>query len=306
MSFKNGGKKVFVLLVLAFFLAINISYAQRLTGTMMGTLRDDTGIALPGATVKIQSPALIDGIKLAITTSSGVYFFRTLPPGTYTAIFSLQGLQTYKKKGIVISMGKTTTVDIVLKLTIIEESLTVIDESPVVDATEPETSKTASAIAANTPPSVGTIDPSSGSSLPNQEMTFTTTYKDPDGFGDLDYIMLMINTEINASVSCYVRYKLSTGKFFLMNDSGTEFLSSDQNSIIQNSYAKLDCSKTEVAYPDANTIQVKWFVTFKKEFSGNTYNTYLYAKDESGIRTGWHKKGTWKVDNSNSSRLVEQ
>lgn len=306
MSFKNCVKKVFVSLVLAFFLAISFSYAQQLTGTIRGTVKDDTGIALPGVTVKIQSPALIAGIKSTITTSSGVYLFRTVPPGTYTATFSLPGLQTSKKKDIVVSMGKTTTVDIVLKLTIIEESVTVIDESPVVDVTEPETSKTASAIAANNPPSVGTIDPSSGSSLPNQEITFTTTCIDPNGFGDLDYIMLMINTEVNASDGFYVRYKLSTGKFFLMNDSGTEFLSPDQNSIIQNSYAKLDCSKTEVTHPNANTVQVKWFITFKKAFSGNTYNTYLYAKDESGIRTGWHKKGTWKVGNSNSSPFVGQ
>ena len=296
MNFKNGVKKVFVLSVLVFFLAISFSYAQQLTGIIRGTVRDDTGEALPGITVEIQSPALIDGIKSAITTSSGVYLFRTLPPGTYTATFSLPGLQTVKKKGIVVSMGKTTTVDIVLKLTIIEESVTVIDESPVVDVTEPETSKTASAIAANNPPSVGTIDPSSGSSLPNQEMTFTTTWIDPNGFGDLSYVMLMINTEVNPSDCCYVRYNVGTGKFYLMNDSGTEFLSLDQNNLIQNSYAKLDCSKTEVTYPNANTVQVKWFITFKNAFSGNTYNTYLFAKDKSGIRTGWHKKGTWSVE----------
>ena len=296
MSFKKGVKKVFVLLVLVFFLAISFSYAQQLTGIIRGTVRDDTGEALPGITVEIQSPALIDGIKSAITTSSGVYLFRTLPPGTYTATFSLPGLQTVKKKGIVVSMGKTTTVDIVLKLTIIEESVIVIDESPVVDVTEAETSKTASAIAANNPPSVGTIDPSSGSSLPNQEMTFTTTWIDPNGFGDLSYVMLMINTEVNPSDCCYVRYNVGTGKFYLMNDSGTEFLSLDQNNLIQNSYAKLDCSKTEVTYPNANTVQVKWFITFKNAFSGNTYNTYLFAKDKSGIRTGWHKKGTWSVE----------
>ena len=295
MSFKNGVKKVFVLLVLVFLLAISFSYAQRLTGTIRGTVRDDTGEALPGVTVEIHSPALIDGIKSAITTASGVYLFRTLPPGTYAATFSLPGLQTVKRKGIVVSMGKTTTVDIVLKLTIIEESVTVIDESPVVDVTKIETSKTASAIAANNPPSVGTINPSSGGSLANQEKTFTTTYIDPDGFGDLSYGMLMINTEVNPSDCCYVRYDVGTGKFYLMNDSGTIFLSPDKNNIIQNSYAKLDCSKIEISHPNDNTVQIKWFITFKNAFSGNTYNTYLYVKDKSGIRTGWQKKGIWSV-----------
>lgn len=164
----------------------------------------------------------------------------------------------------------------------------------------------ATSMADNNPPSVGTINPSSGGSLPNQENTFTTTYIDPDGFGDLDYVMFMINTEVNPSDSCYVRYKLGTGKFFLMNDSGTEFLSPDQNNLIQNSYAKLDCSKTEVTFPNDKTVQIRWFITFKNAFSGYTYNTYLYVKDKSGIRTGWQKKGTWKVGNSNSSPSVGQ
>jgi len=30
-------------------------------------------------------------------------------------------------------------------------------------------------------------------------MTFTTTCIDPNGFGDLGYVMLMINTEVNPS-----------------------------------------------------------------------------------------------------------
>ena len=41
-----------------------------------------------------------------------------------------------------------------------------------------------SSASTNNPPTVGTIDPSSGSSLPYQGKTFTTTYKDPDGFQD--------------------------------------------------------------------------------------------------------------------------
>lgn len=157
-----------------------------------------------------------------------------------------------------------------------------------------------SSISTNNPPTVGTIDPSSGRSLPYQGKTFTTTYVDPDGFQDLSYCMLMINTEVNPLNCCYVRYTVDADAFSLMNDSGNTFLALDENNLIQNSYAILDCFQSAVTYPDANTIQVEWYITFKKAFSGKTYNTYLYAKDKSGLRTDWKKKGTWTVSNTDS------
>jgi len=135
MNFRKSMGRVCVLLVLVLTLAIGSSYAQRLTGTIRGTVRDDAGDILPGVTVEVQSPSLIGGIKSAITTERGVYLFHALPPGTYTTTFSLQGFQTIERKGIIVSMGKTATVDIVLKLSTVEETITVIGESPVVDVT---------------------------------------------------------------------------------------------------------------------------------------------------------------------------
>ena len=153
-----------------------------------------------------------------------------------------------------------------------------------------------SSASTNNPPSVGTIDPSSGRSLPYQGKT----YVDPDGFQDLSYCMLMINTEVNPLNCCYVRYTVDAEAFSLMDDGGTTFLAPDENNLIQNSYAILDCFQSAVTYPDENTIQVEWYITFKKAFSGKTYNTYLYAKDKSGLRTDWKKKGTWTVSNTDS------
>ncbi len=296
MNFKIDEGKTFVLLMLVVSMAIGFSYAQQQTGAIGGTVKDDTGEVVPGVTVEIRGPTLAGGIKSEITTTSGTYLFRALPPGTYTAIFSLQGLKTVEKKGIIVSKGKTTTVDIVLKLTTVEESVTVIDKSPVVDETELEKEKPAISRADNKPPSAGTISPSRGSSLPGQEIEITSTCSDPNGHGDLRYIMIMINTDVDPSDCCYIRYNIATGKFYLMNDSGTEFLFSDQNNLIQNSYAKLDCSKTEVTYQSDYTVKVKWLITFMKPFSGNTYNTYMHIRDKSGERTNWLKKGTWRVE----------
>ncbi len=142
MSFKKVLLKLCVLVVLFTLLTSGFLYAQRLTGTIRGIVKDDTGEALPGVTVEIQSPNLIGGIQSAITTETGVYLFRALAPGNYTATFALSGFQTIERKGIVVTMGKTTTVDIELKPSAVEESITVIGESPVVDITKSGTSTT--------------------------------------------------------------------------------------------------------------------------------------------------------------------
>ncbi len=110
--------------------------AQRLTGTIRGTVSDETEAVLPGVTVEIESPALIGGVQSTDTSASGVYHFPALAPGTYTAILSMQGFRTIRREGIVVTIGQTITVDIVMALSTVEETVTVIGESPVVDLTK--------------------------------------------------------------------------------------------------------------------------------------------------------------------------
>jgi outer membrane receptor protein involved in Fe transport len=121
---------VFLLLMVSF------SSAQRLTGTIRGTVRDDAGETLPGVTVEIQSPDLIGGIKADITSASGVFIFSALPPGTYEVTISLGGFHSLKREDIIVSVGKTVTVDVVLQQATVEETITVIGESPVIDVTK--------------------------------------------------------------------------------------------------------------------------------------------------------------------------
>jgi len=125
-----------LILGILFCLSSSLVYAQRLTGTLRGTVRDDTGDVLPGVTVEIQSPDLIGGIKSAITTASGVFIMTALTPGSYSATFSLPGFQTIKRENIFVSIGKTTTLSIILKPSTVEETVTVIAKSPVVDVTK--------------------------------------------------------------------------------------------------------------------------------------------------------------------------
>lgn len=84
MSFSRLRPKVFSVLVALFTCAIlagSIS-AQSGTSRINGTVTDQTGAAVPGATVMITNPAT--GFSRTVTTdSSGSYSFPGIPPATY-------------------------------------------------------------------------------------------------------------------------------------------------------------------------------------------------------------------------------
>ena len=56
--------------------------AQDFRGRINGTVTDNTGAVLPGVTVTVSSPALIQP-QVQVTGADGVYRFIALPPGVY-------------------------------------------------------------------------------------------------------------------------------------------------------------------------------------------------------------------------------
>ncbi len=146
-------------------------------------------------------------------------------------------------------------------------------------------------------PAVGSISPSSGSSLPNSQVIFTTTYADPDGWQNIQYVHLLINTAIDGRKSFYGYYNQNTNKLYLRNDANTEpwlggFAPGSSN-IIENSYVKLDCSKS-TASGSGNNLTVTWNITFKSTFTG-AKKLYLYVKDDYNLNSDWVQKGTWTI-----------
>lgn len=129
----NVKKRLGTLLLALLILTTGFSYAQRLTGKIVGEVTDEEGISLPGVTVQISSPSLMGGVHSQVTSIKGSYRFIDLPPGMYKLVFSLEGFQTLIRENIRVSVNKTVTENIVLKQAAIEESVTVTAESPLVD-----------------------------------------------------------------------------------------------------------------------------------------------------------------------------
>jgi hypothetical protein len=102
------------------------------TGSISGTVTDNTGALLPGVTVTATSPALIVS-QTSVTNEHGVYRFPSLPPGTYALKYQLSGFGTVNREGIIVTIGFTATVPVQLAVATVSETVTVTGASPVVD-----------------------------------------------------------------------------------------------------------------------------------------------------------------------------
>ncbi|MGI8672621.1 MAG: TonB-dependent receptor [Luteitalea sp.] len=103
------------------------------TATLVGAVVDGSGGALPGVTVEVRSPALIEGAKATVTADDGRYRVVDLRAGEYTVTFSLGGFQTVRQERVVLSTSVTTTVDASLPVGAIEDAITVRGGAPVID-----------------------------------------------------------------------------------------------------------------------------------------------------------------------------
>lgn len=129
--------KRIILLSLCFFLFTCVAHAQRLTGTVRGTIVDDTGAPLPGAIVTLVGEALIGGAQTSTTDVDGHYRFPALPPGAYKLTYSMEGFQTVVHDQVRVVLGTTVDENVTMSLSKVSESLVITGETPLVDATKP-------------------------------------------------------------------------------------------------------------------------------------------------------------------------
>ena len=103
------------------------------TSTIAGTVRDASGGVLPGVTVEVASPALIEKVRTVVTDAEGRYSVVSLRPGTYTVTFTLPGFGTVKRDGIELTSDFTAVINADMRVGTLEETITVTGESPIVD-----------------------------------------------------------------------------------------------------------------------------------------------------------------------------
>jgi len=101
--------------------------------SIAGVVRDTSGGVLPGVTVEVTSPALIERTRSVVTDAQGRYNVVDLRPGTYEVLFTLPGFSVVRRDGIILTAGFTATVNADLQVGNVEETITVTGEAPLVD-----------------------------------------------------------------------------------------------------------------------------------------------------------------------------
>ena len=134
-------RKTLVASALLLVLSATGAWAQQQTGEIYGRAADTSGAVLPGATVTVAGPALIQP-RVAVTSETGTYRIPELPIGTYSVTFELAGFRTTGLQDIRVTIGFRAQINAAMELSTVQETVTVTGASPLVDTREIGTTST--------------------------------------------------------------------------------------------------------------------------------------------------------------------
>ena len=120
-------------LLLVFAWGVSLQ-AQLSTGTISGTVMDQSEAVLPGANITVTN--VETGIARAVESGgNGQYRVSNLIPGDYEVQAESAGFQTGVRSGITLSVGRQAVVDITLRVGDVAERVTVTGEAPLIETT---------------------------------------------------------------------------------------------------------------------------------------------------------------------------
>lgn len=120
---KIGG----VLALCSFLLALTPASAQLLTGSLSGTVQDQTGAVVSGAAVTLLNQATAEQRK-STSNERGYFTFAALTPGSYTVKIEAKGFKGWKQADIAINVGDVRSVTDI-KMAVGEANETLVVES---------------------------------------------------------------------------------------------------------------------------------------------------------------------------------
>src|SRR4029453_8816569 len=98
--------------------------AQTLYGTLLGNVTDETGLAVPGATVKITHTETTQ-TRESTTSATGTYNFPNIPTGTYQVDVTLTGFQSASLGNGIVRQNTSVRVDVRLAVGSLQETVLV-------------------------------------------------------------------------------------------------------------------------------------------------------------------------------------
>ena len=117
-----------------FLLCAAVAAAQLTTGTISGTVTDQSGGSAPGVSITITNTET--GISRTTTSGpTGRYNAPSLPLGNYEVRATLPGFQTSVRSGIQLTVGRNAVVNHILQVGEVTQAVTVTGEAALVETT---------------------------------------------------------------------------------------------------------------------------------------------------------------------------
>jgi hypothetical protein len=135
--------RVFAAAVLAVFGILSMpvdAAAQAANATLVGNVRDETGGAVPGATVTLHEMRT-NISRTAVSNEAGNYTFTNLAPGVYRVEGELVGFRKFSRDNVDVNVNTTVRVDIALTVGALEESVVVTGEAPMLQTDRTDTGR---------------------------------------------------------------------------------------------------------------------------------------------------------------------
>jgi len=127
-------RRAFSTILLLLCLGLCYVNAQVTEATILGTVTDSTGAAVPNATVEAKNTATGLSRSLASDTQ-GRYNLNNLPIGNYDVSASVAGFETLVRKGVTLTVGAQVVVDFALTVGQQQQTVTVEAQVSQVDTT---------------------------------------------------------------------------------------------------------------------------------------------------------------------------
>ncbi len=114
-----------------------LSSAQTVTGTLQGTVKDQSGGVLPGTTVSVRSHDT-GQVRETVTNAAGYYVLSFLSIGEYEVSAALPGFTTVVHQQVAVTLNDSRVVDFELVPAPVAQTITVRAEAPPINSTNGE------------------------------------------------------------------------------------------------------------------------------------------------------------------------
>jgi hypothetical protein len=111
---------------------VTAAWAQIITGSVTGSVRDSSAAAIPGTAVKLTNSGT-GAVQQVSTDEAGNFRFLLLPVGVYSVEVSGTGFKTFRREGIIVEADRSLAVPVTLEVGAVTETIVVTGSTPLLD-----------------------------------------------------------------------------------------------------------------------------------------------------------------------------